>query len=544
MVAERGFRSLIEKQRIVTMTLSAHRISTEDRRENIDSMIYQMENLEQEKVKANSNFRRAQNNLLLLIEGYELPSRKEILDVLGSLDKWSESAIEILYTLSDLYFKGSQLDKGHMIVDEMERIEEDYSKVSEVAWGYLNLLKSSNSPGLSQRTHKIGTSLTVGKLKHCNDIQSCTQTGQCANIEQKKQQYRDVSVKSDCKSQSDTTVHISSASSLTESNLGNIEADGIPTTLTCKAVNKTTSGTEGKRKTHQGCSAYNESPTLMSPQNELRRSAKYAEAVHLAAQRDVREYSYKLCQNNWKRSKSRKRSKFKKKSRSRKRYTSRKRYKAMKRHTSTKSSKSEKRYKSRKRLKFKKKSRKRSKFRKRHASRNRSKSEKRYKSRKRPKFKNKSRKRPKSRKRYKSRNRHKFKKKSKSRKIPESMKRSKLSVSPKSKKNLRSRKRTKSRKRSEYRKMSMSWKMSRSWKRCKPRKRSKSKNLPKSRNRSKYKKWSVQQGEDEKSGLWVNCTNQSSHVPCRTSYVDEIEKLSPTLTIDRNSRLFRKNEYY
>ena len=467
------------------MTLSAHRISTEDRRENIDSMIYQMENLEQEKVKANSNYRRAQNKLLLLIEGYELPSRKEILDALGSLDKWSESVIEILYTLSDLYFKGSQLDKGHMIVDQMERIEEDYSNVSEVAWDYLNLLKSSNSPGLSQRTHKIGTSFTVGMLKHCNVIQSSTQSGQCTYIEEKKQQHRDVSVKSDCNRQSDTTctVQISSASSLTESKLGNIEADGIPTTLTCKSVNKTTSGTEGKRKTHQGSSAYNESSTSMSPQNDIRRLAKYAKAVHLhvAVPRVVREYSCKLCQNN-----------------------------------------SEKRYKSRKRPKFKMKSRKRSKFRKRHASRNRSKSEKRYKPRKRPKFK----------------------KKSKSRKILKSIKRSKLSVSPKSKKSLRSRMRTKSRKGSESRKMSMSWKMSRSWKRCKPRKRSKSKNLSKSRNRSKYKKLSVQRGEDEKSGLWVKCTSQSSQVSGRTSYGDEIEKLSPSLTDERNSRLFRKIEYY
>ena len=477
---ERDFRSLIEKQIIVTMTLSAHRISTEDRRENIDSMIYQMENLEQEKVKANSNYRRAQNNLLLLIEGYELPSRKEILDALGSLDRWSESAIEILYTLSDLYFKASQLDKGHMIVDEMERIEEDYSKVSEVAWDYLNLLKSSNSPGISQRTHKIGTSLTIGMLKHCNDIQSCTQSGQCASIEEKKQQYRDISVIADCNRKSDTTctLQISSASSLTESKLGNIEADGIPTTLTCKSVNKTTSGTEGKRKTHQGSSAYNESSTLMSPQNEVRRSAKYAKAVHLAVPRVVREYINKLCQNNSKRSKFRKRSKFKKTSKSRKRYKSRKRPKLKKKSrkmsTSRKRhrdrSESEKRYKSRKSPKFKKKSRKRAKFKKRHASKNRSKSEKRYKSRKRPK----------------------------SRKTLKSIKRSKLSVSPKSKKSLRSPMRTKWRKRSESRKISMSWKMSRSWKRCKPRKRSKSKNLPKSRNRSKFKKWYFQLGEDEK----------------------------------------------
>ena len=504
------------------MTLSAHRISTVDRRENIDSMIYQMEKLEQEKVKANSNYRRAQNNVLLLIEGYELPSRKEILDALGSLDKWSDSAIEILYTLSDLYFKSSQLDKGHMIVDEMERIEEDYSNVSVVAWDYLNLLKSSNSLSLSQRTHKIGTSLTVGMLKHSNDIQSCAQSGQCANIEQKKQQYRDVSVKLDCNRQSDTTctVQISSASSLTESKLGNIEADGIPATLTCKSVNKTTSGTEGKKKTHEGSSAYNESSTLMSPQNDVRRSAKYAKAVHIAVPRDVKEYIYKLCQNNSKTSKSRKRYKSRKRPKLMKK--SRKRSKSRKRHTSRNRSKSEKRYKSRKRPKFKKKSRKMSKFRKRHAFRNRSKSEKRYKFRKRPKFK----------------------KKSKSRKILKSIKRSKLSVSPKSKKSLRSRMRTKSRKRSESRKMSMSWKMSRSWKRCKPRKRSKSKNLPKSRNRSKYKKWSVQRGEDEKSGLWVKCTSQSSQVPGRTSYGDEIEKLYSTLTDDRNSRLFRKNENY
>ena len=135
-----------------------------------------------------------------------------------------------------------------MIVDEIERIEEDYSKASEVSRDYLNLIKSSNSPGLIQRTHKIGASLTVGMLKHCNDIQSCTQTRQCANIEQKKQQYKDVSVKSNCNRQSDTTVQISSASNLTEAKLGNIEADGIPTTLTCKAVNKITSDTEGRGK--------------------------------------------------------------------------------------------------------------------------------------------------------------------------------------------------------------------------------------------------------------------------------------------------------
>ena len=372
MVAERGFISLIEKQKIVTMTLSAHRISIEDRRENIDSMIYQMENLELENVKANSNFRQAQNNLLLLTEGHELPSRKEILDALGSLDKWSESAIEILYTLSDLYFKDSQLEKSYMIVEEIERLEEDYSKASEVAWDYLKLLRSSNSPVLSQRTQMTGTSLTAGMLKKCNVIQSCTQTGLCA-IEQNKQQHRDVSVKSGlietshihntvlfyCNRKSDTT------STLNRTELkfcGNIEADVIPITLTCKAVDKTTSGTEGKRRKYQGSSAYNESTSLMSHQNDVRRSAEYAGVVHLAVPRVVRETNYNICQCNWKRSKSSKTSKFSKRSKARKRYMSRKRSKYGKRSKSMKRSKS---------LKG-------------HKSRNRSKSEKRYKSRKRP----------------------------------------------------------------------------------------------------------------------------------------------------------------
>ena len=510
------------------MTLSAHRISTEDCLENIDSMIYQIENLEQEKVKANSSYRRAQNNLLLLIEGYELPSRKEILDALGSLDKWSECAIEILYTLSDLYFKGSQLDKGHMIVDKMERIEEDYSKASEVAWDYLKSLRSSNSPGLSQRTQVTGASLTAGMLKQYNDIQSCTQTGLYA-IEQNKQQYRDLSVKSGlnetshmhytvlfyCNRKSDTT----STLNRTESKFGgNIEADVIPTTLTCKAVDKTTSGTEGKRRKYQGSSAYNESTSLMSHQNDVRRSAEYAEAVHLAVPRVVRETNYNICQYNWKRSKSSKTTRFSKRSKARKRYMPRKRPEYEKR------SKSTEMFKSRKKFTFTKCS--------------------------------------KFRKRPKSLNPYKYRKRSKSRKTHKCRKRSKFSMSAKPKKRLKSRMNCKSRKRFRSKKTAKSnirymsniwskpknrsnwisfklWELPRSRRRCMSLKRSQSKKRPKSGNRSKSKKGSVQREEDEESGSRVKCTSRSYRVPVRTSYIDEIEKPFPV----RNSRLFHKNDF-
>ena len=191
MVAERGFRSLIGKQRTVTMTLSAHRISLDYHREDIDSMTSQMENLELEKAEAKSSFCRAQNTLFFYAESHELPSRKAILDILGSLDKWSERAMETMSTLSDLYFKSSQLEKSYTIVDEIEWLEEVCSKASEVAW---YLLRSSKSPSLSQRTQKTGTSLTVGMFKLCVDIQSHTQTRQCTNIEQNGQQSTAFSV--------------------------------------------------------------------------------------------------------------------------------------------------------------------------------------------------------------------------------------------------------------------------------------------------------------------------------------------------------------
>ena len=90
-------------------------------------------------------------------------------------------------TLSDLYLKDRQLEKCYMIVEEMERLEQDYSKATEVVWDYLILLRSSKSPGLSQRTQKTGNFLRIGMLKHCDDIQSHTQTRQCTNNEQNEQ---------------------------------------------------------------------------------------------------------------------------------------------------------------------------------------------------------------------------------------------------------------------------------------------------------------------------------------------------------------------
>ncbi|MEW8546883.1 MAG: hypothetical protein AB2693_25490, partial [Candidatus Thiodiazotropha sp.] len=102
------------------------------------------------KAEAKSNFSLAQNNL----QGPELISRREILNVLESLDKWSEIAMDMMSELSDFYVADHLLEKNIAIIDEMEVLENDYSKASEVAWDLLHSHRLSESPSRSKRTQK------------------------------------------------------------------------------------------------------------------------------------------------------------------------------------------------------------------------------------------------------------------------------------------------------------------------------------------------------------------------------------------------------
>ena len=89
--------------------------------------------------------------MILFAEGHELASHKEILDALGSMGIWPERGLEIMSILEALYFKDyRQLEQGYLTADEVERLEEDYSKDVEVARDCLSLLRSNKSSGLLQ----------------------------------------------------------------------------------------------------------------------------------------------------------------------------------------------------------------------------------------------------------------------------------------------------------------------------------------------------------------------------------------------------------
>ena len=74
------------------------------------------------------------------------------MDACGKLDKWSEITMDIMSNLFEFYVQCSISEKQLAIADEMEMLEDRYSKASEVAMRYLDSLRSRKSPDHSMVT--------------------------------------------------------------------------------------------------------------------------------------------------------------------------------------------------------------------------------------------------------------------------------------------------------------------------------------------------------------------------------------------------------
>ena len=95
------------------------------------------EEYKKDKARAKSNFSRAKNKLLSLLEQQELPSRREVQDAYRRLDTCSELAIDVLTNFSDFYIRNNEMQKSMRVSNEMEKIDNDYSPAYEAANEYL-----------------------------------------------------------------------------------------------------------------------------------------------------------------------------------------------------------------------------------------------------------------------------------------------------------------------------------------------------------------------------------------------------------------------
>ena len=75
--------------------------------------------------KSKSSFTLYRNRLLLLIEEQDLP-RTEVNSVCRKMDSYLESSMEVMSKLSDNYIRNKHLNKASKIVNEMDKLEEEF----------------------------------------------------------------------------------------------------------------------------------------------------------------------------------------------------------------------------------------------------------------------------------------------------------------------------------------------------------------------------------------------------------------------------------
>ena len=108
------------------MATSENRIDIGNYREiNVDVARLEME-FKKDKCRGKSNFTRARNKLLSLIDNEEGPSRRAIDEACRKMDSCMDIVLELLSNFSDFYFENNELPKRQKIISEMERIEGEF----------------------------------------------------------------------------------------------------------------------------------------------------------------------------------------------------------------------------------------------------------------------------------------------------------------------------------------------------------------------------------------------------------------------------------
>ena len=94
------------------MATSDHGIDIENYRErNVDVARLEME-FKKDKCRGKSNFTRARNKLLSLIDNHEGPSHRAIEEACRKMDSCMDIVLEVLYNFFDFYLENNDLQKS------------------------------------------------------------------------------------------------------------------------------------------------------------------------------------------------------------------------------------------------------------------------------------------------------------------------------------------------------------------------------------------------------------------------------------------------
>ena len=130
-----GSRAKFEEKAVMSADgYLAEDVDTEAISDEIEERI---QNLKQDKAKEKSGFTRIKNKLLRMLDEQDYPSRREIKETCQQLGDVQERAIGTMSCLSTEYALLQDRIKWKKVVDEMDKLELEFSEANEKAQEYL-----------------------------------------------------------------------------------------------------------------------------------------------------------------------------------------------------------------------------------------------------------------------------------------------------------------------------------------------------------------------------------------------------------------------
>ena len=116
-----------------------------------------IEDFKQDKARQKSSFTRIKNKLLRMLDEKDYPSRREIKEMCHQLSDAQERAMETMHRLSMEYALLKDREKRKKVVEEMDKLELEFSEANEKAQEYLDARKdelSSLATEVSENTRR------------------------------------------------------------------------------------------------------------------------------------------------------------------------------------------------------------------------------------------------------------------------------------------------------------------------------------------------------------------------------------------------------
>ena len=125
-----------------------------------------IEDFKQDKARQKSSFTRIKNKLLRMLDEQDYPSRREIKEMCHQLSDAQERAMETMHRLSMEYALLKDREKRKKVVEEMDKLELEFSEANEKAQEYLDGRKeelSSLATEASENTRRCRITESVAK---------------------------------------------------------------------------------------------------------------------------------------------------------------------------------------------------------------------------------------------------------------------------------------------------------------------------------------------------------------------------------------------